>query len=302
MNEKAAKSPVAAPAGVPARPARQRKGRGESPASRRLQQLQGTADASAGSGKLRQLQQAAYLRPHAGALRQLSAVMQRERAHGAYTTNAVARLRNASWPYTVIRELPNGTAVTVIDRGGREENFSLGGIFGEKKHHSWVRLADHTEGWIEDSLLTAVPAPAPAPAPVVPAPAPVVAAAPAVTRLVFAGGTGAHPGVRNFVGTLYDAGMAAGPVAAPAGGGVEAAASAAIRGAMGAGGGDYGQACRDRVANIVHLANLALYDITNANVQQAINSLTTQVVSAEYTTLTGDHADHMPPGMGHYEY
>lgn len=80
-------------------------------------------------------------------------VIQRELANGSYLTSVAANLRRDSWPYSKIRNLPQWTTVHVIDKGDREDNFSLGGVVGTKHSHSWVRLLDETEGWIKDANL-----------------------------------------------------------------------------------------------------------------------------------------------------
>ncbi|MCG8548862.1 MAG: hypothetical protein MI799_00510 [Desulfobacterales bacterium] len=85
-------------------------------------------------------------------------VIQRELAQGSYLTSAAANFRRQSWPYRVIRTLPQWTTVQVIDKGDRDDNFSLGGIFGTKHSHSWVRLLDGTEGWIKDTNLESLDA------------------------------------------------------------------------------------------------------------------------------------------------
>ncbi|MGQ9369945.1 hypothetical protein [Azospirillum sp. A39] len=65
-------------------------------------------------------------------------------------------------------------------------------------------------------------------------------------------------------------------------------AVAAIVQDMGRGGGDYGGSCRKAVPGVVQDAIAKGYDITNANVLKAIESVVIAKQSAQYTTQMGN--------------
>jgi hypothetical protein len=87
--------------------------------------------------------------------RAVSQMLQRQKTPGRYRLTTQARLRADVPNYPVLYEIPHGAHVQVQDRGNRISNFKAGSKTNE---HSWSTW-QWTQGWIEDSKLTAAPEP-----------------------------------------------------------------------------------------------------------------------------------------------
>jgi hypothetical protein len=95
-------------------------------------------------------------------LRKANSIVQLVKAMGSYVTAKPANLRNDDGTYSVVRKLPTGTRVQVVDPGHRVSNFKAGWKTNE---HSWVRTEQGELGWVEDSKLKASSSPVTVPVP-----------------------------------------------------------------------------------------------------------------------------------------
>jgi hypothetical protein len=99
-----------------------------------------------------------------------------------------------------------------------------------------------------------------------------------------------HPGTRYYAAQLLQTANAAGGYQAPVPGANLAAAQAAVLSHLpGGGGGDYGNAVRGAVPDIVTQAYQQGYDVNNPALQPILASLTTEYISSTYQTTIGSH-------------